>query len=183
MCIRDSSQSLEFKFSRVPFLLRPERKRRMVWGNVLRDDLRKPRSWFEGMQAMGAPLGITFDFEGEVGNSLDSLRLLMWAGTQDKQEELAGILAEGHFQQRRSVADHGVLLDACESAGLSREAAAEVLDSESFGKEVMEQYEDIQGQGVHSIPLFIFDNKWTTSGTRSVEDYVELVKTIERHYA
>eukprot|EP00658_Telonema_sp_P-2_P020344 TRINITY_DN18049_c0_g1_i1.p1 TRINITY_DN18049_c0_g1~~TRINITY_DN18049_c0_g1_i1.p1 ORF type:complete len:155 (+),score=44.43 TRINITY_DN18049_c0_g1_i1:205-669(+) len=151
----------------------------MVWGDVLRDDLGKPPSWFEGMRAMGQPLGISFDFEGDVGNSLDSLRLLLWADTKGKQEQLAERLAEGHFEKRRSVADHGVLLSACEEIGLSAADATEVLEGDAYAEEVWAEYSQIQRQGVHSIPVFVFDDKWTMSGSHPVEDYVNLIRKLE----
>ena len=42
------------------------------------------------------------------------------------QEELAQELAQGHFEHRRSVADHAVLLDACQSVGLPSDQASKV---------------------------------------------------------
>jgi len=155
----------------------------MVWGDVLRDDLRKPASWFEGMQAMGRPLGIRFDFEGEVGNSLDSLRLLIWSDEHSKQEELAGELARGHFEERRSVADHEVLLAACEAVGLPMDQASKVLESDAFADQVWGLYSSVQQQGVHSIPVFIFDDRWTMHGSKSVDEFVQLIREIEHTYA
>jgi len=80
-----SPKNITFTFKRRPFILRPERKRgdrtegeRYVWRKVL-DGLGKPQGWYDGMQAAGQSRGIRFDFEGEVGNSIDSLRLVQWA--------------------------------------------------------------------------------------------------------
>lgn len=67
---------------------------------------------------------------------MDSLRLLFWAGAQQRaglQEALADELAVGHFERKECVADHDVLLRACAKVGCSvqeQQEAALVLQGD-----------------------------------------------------
>lgn len=65
------------------------------------------------MNAAGEELGISFDFGVDVGNTFDSHRAIMWAGTLDDdtaQEKLANILGKNHFENKRCVATHKSIL-------------------------------------------------------------------------
>ena len=58
----------------------------------------------------------------------------------------------------------------------------QVLASEQYTSEVWEQYDAVQSAGVHSIPVFIFDDKWKMHGSKSIEDFVGLIQQIENYY-
>ena len=124
--------SVKLKMRRRPFILRPERKGREPWMKVLHN-LGVSRglgpgwadSFTAGLAARGSPLGIHFDFGGDVANSMDSLRLLHFASTcpafdpffdEELQERLADALATGHFEARRCVGDHSALAAAAAAA-------------------------------------------------------------------
>ena len=89
--------SLQMEYERKPFCLRPERKGFHPWRKIL-TDLGKSRgdpdwvhSFIPTMEARGSAIGIDFDFDVELGNSIGSLRLLWWVKTEygfGKQEEL-----------------------------------------------------------------------------------------------
>ena len=53
-------------------------------------------SFTQQLAARGREVGVTFDFGVDVGNSLDSLRLLVWAGKRysEKQEQLAELFGD-----------------------------------------------------------------------------------------
>ena len=177
--------NITFVFKRRPFILRPERKRgdrsvgdRYVWREVLQG-LGKTQGWYDGMQAAGASRGIHFDFEGEVGNSLDSLRLVQWADKFDKQEELSEELAIGHFEKRKCVCDFAVMLEACEAVGLPVEEASVVLHGDAFLKEVLEGLEAAAMAGHHSIPVFTFDGKHQVHGSASVEEFEQVIHALD----
>lgn len=187
-----------FEFHRRPFILRPERKQCEPWLEVL-TGLSKQRSgdlsWVQNfvvqMTASGKSLGISFDFGGSVGNSLDSLRLLFWAGhkyghTQEGQEKLADILARYHFEQKRTVGKHENLLSAVQEAKFDLDEARDVLnDSSKYKNEVLSSILETQRQGVHSIPQFTFswcgnEGKMRTSvhGSAPVSDFVSIIQNI-----
>ena len=131
-----------FKLLRKPFILRPERRGEQKWDDVL-TQLSYSRvgddSWVtafrRSLNASGAPLGIRFNFDGNVGNSFDSLRLLAWCSDRadrwaatlpdgvegppcpqtgvypSLRESLAHIMSRDHFERARCVATPQHMLD------------------------------------------------------------------------
>lgn len=160
----------------MPFILRPERKGLEPWLGVLAalsvqrsGDQSWLRNFLAQMRANGKLLGIDFDFGGEVGNSLDSLRLLWWAGEkyghgspldeagEGGQERLANKLAFYHFEQKLTVGKHDNLLKAVEECGYDVQEAAQVLASaDKWRSEVLESMALCHKQGIHSIPRITF---------------------------
>jgi len=151
----------------------------MPWIQVLRNELRKNDSWFEALQSKGGQYGIHFDFDGEVGNSMDSLRLVQWSRQHGLQEPLCEELAAGHFEHRRCTCDHQVMLDACAKVGLPVEEARQTLESDNYLAEVMADLEATHRAGFHSIPVFIFDNCYTVHGAASVEEFEQVLRQVE----
>ena len=107
----------------------------------------------------GAGLGITFDFSVDVGNSLESLRLLWWAGTKGAavQNQLADRLSKAHFEEGRCVCAEATLLAAVAEVGLSEDEARVALRQRAFEDEVNASIEREQAKGHHSIPMFRFE--------------------------
>lgn len=136
------------------------------------------------MTARASALGISMDFGGNVGNSLDSLRLLAWAGdTSNLQEALAQKLGEGHFTAKQCVGDRDVLIRAATAVGLPGREAAKVLeDSGAYRDAVNADIEELRSHGVHSIPVTIFKSPNGTSyeicGARSVGEYREILRKV-----
>lgn len=110
------------------------------------------------MCAKGRSLGIDFDFGTNVGNSMDSLRLIYWAGSiaGDAQERLSRVLAHGHFEKRQCVGNHRVLIAAAENCGLDPVRAASVLERGEFEAEVLAQIRKAHEAGHYAIPYLSF---------------------------
>ena len=159
---------LRLSWHRLPFRLRPERVGLEKWHGVLtrlgasRGDPSWVKRFVPSMKARGAELGIRFDFGGEVGTSLMSLRLLRWC--QDTHgfvtaEALADRLAEQHFEQKLSVGSPDALIQAAVAVGLDGGDARRVCveDPSIAHDEVMRDMAMLESQGIHSIPLFMFE--------------------------
>mmetsp|Transcript_117296 Transcript_117296/g.378550 ORF Transcript_117296/g.378550 Transcript_117296/m.378550 type:complete len:156 (+) Transcript_117296:281-748(+) len=85
---------------------------------------------------MGSEYNTTYSWRGMTSCALDSLRLVLWAQSQGRNEEFMEALGWRHFAQDALLADHKVLTEAAEEAGLSRESAAKVLQSGAFAEEL-----------------------------------------------
>lgn len=133
------------------------------------------------MREAGERLGIKFDFQTEVGNSMDSLRLVQWADKYSKQESLSEALAIGHFEKRQCVCDHAVMLAACETVGLPVEEAREVLQSDAYLQDVLQGLEAARRNGHHSIPVFTFDGQHSVHGSAPVEQFESIIRALDTH--
>jgi predicted DsbA family dithiol-disulfide isomerase len=204
------AEGVTLQCSRLPFILRPERTGQHKWIEVLRllGISRGNPGWADdfipSLAARGESLGLQMNFEGDVGNSIDSLRLLAWAGCcnqdagGDLQEALAVELGMGQFTRAQCVGDHAVLVAAATAVGLPTEEASAVLaDGDRFKKEVESKMLALQRAGIHSIPVFLFKQplpratmladgadvgkergRIAVNGARSVDEYREILRDL-----
>lgn len=102
--------------------------------------------------------GLSYSVGGLTGNTLDSHRLIEWAGRfgADKQNALVEELFANYFCQEKFINDQGVLVAAAEKAGLH--GAAEYLaDPQAGRQEVLERV--ARAQGVGGVPHFTINKK------------------------
>lgn len=185
-----ASAGAEMRYIRKPFILRPERVGLHNWKEVLQTlgERRGNPGWSSvfvpSMVRRGAELGITnMSFDGDVGNSTDSHRLLHWAGLQgwEKQEALANELALSQFTRDECMGDHAVLKACAAEAGLGPVAAvAAVLDDPAKHlDDVVAGIEWAHAQGFYSIPVFLLSvdggNTVAVDGARSPQEYAAVL--------
>eukprot|EP01060_Flectonema_neradi_P004098 TRINITY_DN12698_c0_g1_i1.p1 TRINITY_DN12698_c0_g1~~TRINITY_DN12698_c0_g1_i1.p1 ORF type:complete len:208 (+),score=44.93 TRINITY_DN12698_c0_g1_i1:132-755(+) len=179
-------------YLRRPFILRPERVGMESWIEVLRKlgISRGSPSWVDQfipqMTETGRRVGISFNFNTKVGNSMSSLQamhhflLLERSGEipRGTQEELALNLGTGHFEKQKCVADPDVLKAAVTKVLSDAkcphlvENALEAISTNKHYEDVVEAIQREQLRGHHSIP-FVDINGIELSGARSVSEYYE----------
>ncbi|CAJ1349010.1 unnamed protein product [Effrenium voratum] len=117
------------------------------------------------LDRVGKKYGIQFSWNGMCSSALDSLRLVLWAQTKGKNEELMAALGWRHHGNDQQLANHEVLLASAAEAGLDPREAKEVLNSRRFEKELLESSTQWtrktvtpagQGMLVSGIPVLIF---------------------------
>jgi len=128
-----------------------------------------------------AELGFTIALppeEGRVYNTFDAHRLLNWAGTEGRQRELKLALFEAYFTNCLNPSNHDVLVDAAETAGLDRLAAAAVLASDRYGQEVREEEKVWRAKGINAVPAIIVNGRYLISGGQSPERFEQAIRKI-----
>lgn len=128
-----------------------------------------------------AQLGFTIALppeEGRVYNTFDAHRLLHWAGIEGRQRELKLALFTAYFTQCLIPGDHEVLADAAEAAGLDRNAAVEVLESDRYAKEVREAEASWRARGISGVPAIIFNDRYFISGGQPPELFEQAIRKI-----
>ncbi|KAF8399654.1 hypothetical protein HHK36_015524 [Tetracentron sinense] len=117
-------------------------------------------------------LGLEYDISGLTGNTLDSHRLIMFAGQQglDKQHALVEELCLGYFTQAKYIGDREFLLEAARKVGV--EGAAEFLEDPSNGlNEVNEELEKYSAQ-ITGVPYYVINGKHKLSGGQPPEVFL-----------
>jgi predicted DsbA family dithiol-disulfide isomerase len=146
----------------------------------------------ENIRARGAQLGFTFSMgetkngDGNSGgrsriyNTFDAHRLLHWAELQDlgKQRALKEALFKAYFTDGQSPASHEVLVQLATAAGLDAVRAREILASSEYADEVREREQHYQGQGIHSVPAIIINNRHLISGGQPAEVFEQALRQI-----
>jgi len=109
------------------------------------------------------------------GNTFDAHRLLLWAETIGKQDELLTAMYSGYFEQSKSVFSHHDLCTIAEGIGINPVDAMNVLESGSFSDEVIEDRELAAQLGATGVPFFVVDMKFGISGAQPLEHFVETI--------
>ena len=131
-----------------------------------------------GLPERGAAVGLEFTRQRLAANTLQSHRLVRWAGA--KSEALYSVLNRMHHAEGLSLNSRSVLLSAAKEAGLDPEAAARFLASDEGREEVLAQVARVHASGIHSIPTFIVDGTHVVSGAQRSERFVEIFMSIEK---
>ena len=141
----------------------------------------------ENIRQRGADVGFVFAMATDAGggrsriyNTFDAHRLLHWAETVSlgKQKALKEALFSAYFTDGKSPASHEVLLHVAAQVGLDTTEAQAVLSSGRYAKEVRAQEQFYTGQGIHSVPAVIINDKHLISGGQPVEAFENALRQI-----
>ena len=116
--------------------------------------------------------------DSRIWNTFDAHRLLHWAGetAPDKQRALKMALFDTHFTQGRDLTDPGVLADAAAAAGLSREAAVEVLADDLYAAAVRAEEALWVSRGITGVPAVVVEGKYLISGGQPVAVFEDALR-------
>ncbi|MDM4765417.1 DsbA family oxidoreductase [Pelomonas sp. SE-A7] len=130
----------------------------------------------------GAALGFTFSVEARdrIYNSFDAHRLLHWAGEQggSLQRDLKLALFTAYFTEGLNPGDHEVLVARAASVGLDAASAREVLESGRYAAEVRQREAFYNGQGIHSVPSVIVNDRHLIQGGQPPEVFTQALRQI-----
>jgi predicted DsbA family dithiol-disulfide isomerase len=130
----------------------------------------------------GADLGFAFnaDGRGRIYNTFNAHRLLHWAGLESAAQQLAlkrALLVACHGQ-RQAMDSAEVLLTAVAQVGLDVTRAQAVLTSDAFAAEVRKAQALYTGQGIHSVPAIIINDRHLISGGQPVAVFAQALRQI-----
>ena len=143
----------------------------------------QPEKWAEllclSLAEQGKQIGIEFDFENnKVTNTFDAHRLMQFAKTVNKANELKEQLLRACFQQGKLLADHQALLSCAENAGLAQEQVTQMLNSDEFSEQVIEDQKMAEEIGIGSAPFFIIDEAYGMEGAQPIEHIQKMLSDI-----
>uniref|UniRef100_A0A5B6ZMM8 DSBA-like thioredoxin domain-containing protein n=1 Tax=Davidia involucrata TaxID=16924 RepID=A0A5B6ZMM8_DAVIN len=116
--------------------------------------------------------GLEYNISGLTGNTLDSHRIIYFAGQQgaDKQHNLVEELSLGYFTQAKYIGDREFLVESASKVGV--EGAAEFLDNPNNGlKEVNEELEKYSAH-INGVPFYVLNGKHQISGGQPAEVFL-----------
>jgi predicted DsbA family dithiol-disulfide isomerase len=128
------------------------------------------------IRELGEAAGITFRFEKieRSPNTLDSHRLVRWAGTGGCQNEMVDILFRRYFEDGEDVGSHDVLLDAANEAGMDVEIVRDLLLKDA-DKELIRREDALARQmGIQGVPSFVINSQWVMVGAQEPETLVRM---------
>ncbi len=136
----------------------------------------------EGISRLGIEEGIDFKYASTLyTNTRNAHRLMKLAQSKNDSElveNLNAILFDAYFTKNLKLADRDVLLDVGCEAGLEKEEIGEVLDSDLFNSAVERDEEIALTGGIHAVPFYLFDGKYSVPGALSYNDFKTVLSQI-----
>jgi predicted DsbA family dithiol-disulfide isomerase len=116
--------------------------------------------------------------ESRIYNTFDAHRLLHWAGTIGRQQELKHSLFKANFTDSANVSDHRVLVNAAVAAGLDGDVAREVLASGRYTEAVRDAEREWISRGIRSVPVIVINGTWLISGGQPATAFEQALRGI-----
>jgi len=76
------------------------------------------------------------------------------------------------------LADHEVLMEIALEAGLNENDIENVLNSDLYNSDVENDESIALSGGIHAVPFYLFDNKYSIPGALSYDDFKSVLKQI-----
>lgn len=136
----------------------------------------RARAISQTIREYGDALGIQFNFDKieKSPNTLDSHRLIRWAGTAGCQNEMVDILFRRYFTDAEDIGDRGVLLGAAAEAGMDTDIVEDLLvrgaDSELIRREDALAREMV----IQGVPSFVINEKWVMVGAQETASLIKM---------
>lgn len=133
------------------------------------------------ISALGIEEGIDFRYETTLyTNTRDAHRLMKLAQEKypDSVEGLATLLFDGYFVENEKLADHDVLMRIALEAGLDEDDITEVLNSDLYNADVEKDEGIALSGGIHAVPFYLFDGKYSVPGALSYNDFKSVLTQI-----
>ena len=121
--------------------------------------------------------GLCYDLsETQSGNTRDAHRLLLWAESCGKQDELLELMYSSYFEKKRSLFSHQDLLSLTDACGIKKEEARAILNSESYQAEFDADIALARQLGITGVPFYAIDMRYGISGAQPDEVFFETLK-------
>jgi predicted DsbA family dithiol-disulfide isomerase len=177
---------LDFKVQWRPYRLDPtipkEGVDRRAYLKAKFGDGPRTNSMGDVIRAEGARDGIAFAFDkiARSPNTLDSHRLIRWAGSAGVQDDIVERLFNAYFIEGRDIGDRNILVEVAREASMDTEIVSGLL-SESADESLIEREDTLAHEmGISGVPTFIFENRFMLSGAREPEVLVRVIdKAVE----
>lgn len=164
------------------FQLQPDMKETLPTAQLLANKMRVSEAEVKEMQANVCAIadgeGLCYNLDETLsGNTFDAHRLLLWAGTIGKQDELLEAMYSNYFEKSKPLFEHTDLVAVALSVGIDADAAEDLLNSHKFADEVNADRNLSAQLGATGVPFFVFDMKYAISGAQPLEAFTRTLQT------
>lgn len=130
--------------------------------------------------AMAEEVGLHYKMDDVVlANTTDAHRLIQFAKSHNKGEEMEEALFKAYFMEGKNLADFNTLSEIASSIGLDANQVLEVLNQKAFTENIQKDIYEASQIGVRGVPFFVFDNRYGISGAQPLEVFT---RTLDQTY-
>lgn len=128
--------------------------------------------------------GLCYNLDNTLsGNTFDAHRLLLWASTIDKQDELLEAMYSSYFEKERPLFSHSDLVLVATGVGIDADKVEEILTTDKFSDEVIADRNLAAQLGATGVPFFVFDMKFGLSGAQPLEAFSQTLESAWNEHA
>lgn len=128
------------------------------------------------IRTFGAAVGIDFHFDRieRSPNTLDSHRLIRWAGTAGRQNEIVDILFRRYFEDGEDIGQHDVLAEAASEGGMDADIVCDLLSTDADKELIRREDGQARQMGIQGVPSFVINSQWVMVGAQEPETLVKM---------
>lgn len=147
----------------------------------LAEKYRRDTDWAQGMvdnvTENAKQSGLEFHFEKAIlANSLNAHRLMHLAKKHNQSNPVKELLFKAHFTEGKNVNDWNVLKEIGLEVGLEISEIEQLINSNEYTKEVLQDQQEAQSLGITGVPFFVFDHKYAVSGAQPTEAFLKTLQ-------
>jgi len=139
--------------------------------------IERAEKFHDAIAEAGQSERIAFNFDAiqHIPNTLDSHRLIRFAGPYGPQADVVEALFSAHFLEGEDIGDHGVLTRIAHTVGLDGHAVKAYLASSADRPEVAAEDLRARRMSIDAVPCFIIDGQYAISGAQEPEAFYPLL--------
>lgn len=119
--------------------------------------------------------GLCYDLTNTLsGNTLDAHRLILWADSIGKGDELLEALYSAYFEKSLPIFSHKDLISIASTVGIDEKSANQLLETNDFAEQVRQDQVAASELGANGVPFFVIDMKFGISGAQPQEVFDQI---------
>ncbi len=177
---------LEVEITWRPFQLNPDMPAggldREAYLNAKFGGAQRAEQIYAAIREAGGGEGIDFAFDkiARPPNTIDSHRLLHWAGEAGLQDGVVEVLFRRYFEEGADIGDREVLVAIAALAGMDGDAVRARFERGDDLELVAAQDTNARQSGVAGVPYFIIDGKYAVSGAQDPSVFLQVLDLAAR---
>jgi predicted DsbA family dithiol-disulfide isomerase len=140
-------------------------------------DGERPKAMSKTIRAAGESEAIAFAFDRilRTPNTIDSHRLIRWAGNEGLQDEIVEALFKAYFEDGRDIGNLDILVEIAGETGMDSALVADLLEEDADRALIEREDELAHRMGISGVPTFIFANKYAVSGAHDPDTLLQVI--------
>ncbi|NYF25909.1 DsbA family protein [Sporosarcina sp. JAI121] len=131
----------------------------------------------DNVAAQAQTVGLIYDFDKMTpANTFNAHRLAKLAEQEGVDKTVSENLLKAYFVDGEKIGVDDVLLRIAEEAGISRNRAKDMLESEEFTEEVKMDISEAGQLGVKGVPFFVINRKYAISGAQPADAFANALR-------
>jgi predicted DsbA family dithiol-disulfide isomerase len=135
----------------------------------------------EHVTQLAKQVGLIYNFDkAVVANSFNAHRFSHFAKHHGKQNEAEEKLFFSYFTAGKNIDDYQTLIQLGAEIGLNTDDLKAALENGMYADDVKADISEAYKVGVHGVPFFVFNRKYSVSGAQSPQVFLQ---TLERSFS